>query len=173
MPQQPAMTHVDQEGRVRMVDVSEKSNSVRTAVAVGRVDVGADAAKLIAENSIQKGDVLTLAQVAGILGAKQTSRLIPLCHDVALKGVDVELVLDQESGAVNIRAYAKSVGPTGVEMEALTAVSVAALTVYDMCKSVSKDIEIHGIHLIAKTGGQSGDYLRREESSEASASARP
>lgn len=146
-----------------MVDVSEKTNSARTAVATGSVIVGADALKQISENALRKGDVLTLAQVAGILGAKQTSKLIPLCHDVMLNGVDVELSLNDDTESVDIRAYTKSIGPTGVEMEALTAVSVAALTVYDMCKSVSKDIEITAIRLLAKTGGQSGDYLRREE----------
>lgn len=161
MPQEPALSHVDPSGKVRMVDVSEKSNTIRTAVATGRVEVGSEAAQRIAENTIQKGDVLSLAQIAGIMGAKQTSKLIPLCHDVQLKGVDVELTLDEDASVVEIRAYTKAIGPTGVEMEALTAVSIAALTVYDMCKSVSKDIEISGIHLLAKTGGQSGDFLRR------------
>jgi len=159
------LTHVDEHGNVRMVDVSEKSDTSRAAVAAGSVFVGLEALRRIAENDIQKGDVLTLAQVAGIMAAKQTSKLIPLCHDVALKGVDVELSLNEEDLSVDIRAYTKSVGPTGVEMEALTAVSIAALTIYDMCKSVSKDMHISRIRLLAKTGGQSGDYLRREESS--------
>ncbi|NND71781.1 MAG: cyclic pyranopterin monophosphate synthase MoaC, partial [Rhodothermales bacterium] len=132
------------------------------AVAAGSVLVGEKAFRLIEENDIAKGDVLSIAQIAGIIGAKHTSKLIPLCHDVSLKGVDVELSLDESLFAVDIRAFAKSVGPTGVEMEALTAVSIAALTVYDMCKSVSKQIEITNIHLRAKTGGQSGDYLRSD-----------
>lgn len=166
MPETSVLSHVDSRGSVKMVDVSDKSNSSRTAVANGRVVVGERAFELIRENKIQKGDVLTLAQIAGIMGAKNTSKLIPLCHDVPLKGVDVELTLDEETHSVQIRAYAKSVGPTGVEMEALTAVSIAALTVYDMCKSVSKGIEITGIHLVAKTGGQSGDYLRSEHSAD-------
>lgn len=157
------LTHVDEHGSVQMVDVSDKPSSSRTAVATGLVLVGETAFELIATNSVQKGDVLTLAQVAGIMGAKQTSKLIPLCHDVSLKGVDVDLTLNEADHAVEIRAYTKSVGPTGVEMEALTAVSIAALTIYDMCKSVSKEIEITGIHLLAKTGGVSGDYLKGDE----------
>ncbi|MCB0719287.1 MAG: cyclic pyranopterin monophosphate synthase MoaC [Bacteroidetes bacterium] len=162
MSDSQVLTHVDPSGGVHMVDVSDKSASTRTAVAVGRVLIGEDAFTLVRENRVRKGDVLTVAQIAGILGAKQTSQLIPLCHDVSLKGVDVELTLNEEHFAVDIRAFAKSVGPTGVEMEALTAVSVAGLTIYDMCKSVTKSIEITGIHLVAKTGGQSGDYLRAE-----------
>lgn len=145
-----------------MVDVSEKSSSVRTAVAAGRVILGVEAFQLVKENKIRKGDVLSIAQIAGIMGAKQTSKLIPLCHDVFVKGVDVELTLDETNKSVEIRSYAKTVGPTGVEMEALTAVSIAALTVYDMCKSVTKELEITGIHLLAKTGGASGDYRKGE-----------
>lgn len=156
----PELTHLDPRGGVRMVDVSEKGDTVRTAVASGRVLVGPDAALLIRENRVKKGDVLLTAQIAGIQGAKQTSRLIPLCHDVSLRGIDVELTLNDDESAVDIRAYAKSQGPTGVEMEALTAVSVAALTIYDMCKSVSKTIRIDDIHLVAKTGGRSGDYRK-------------
>jgi cyclic pyranopterin phosphate synthase len=143
-----------------MVDVSEKPDSVRTAVAAGRVLLNEEAFRLVAENKIRKGDVLGAAQVAGILGAKQTSKLLPLCHDVYVKGVDIEFTLNEADTAVEIRAYTKTIGPTGVEMEALTAVAVAALTVYDMCKSVSKDIRITDVHLLAKTGGQSGDYLK-------------
>lgn len=143
-----------------MVDVSEKVDSVRTAVAVGRVLLGEEAFRLVVENKIRKGDVLTIAQIAGIMGAKQTSKLIPLCHDVYVKGIDVEFTLSEEDHAVEIRAYTKTIGPTGVEMESLTAVSVAALTIYDMCKSVSKEICITDVHLLAKTGGQSGDYRK-------------
>ena len=158
----PTLTHVDAQGRAHMVDVSVKGDTVRTAVAAGRVRLGAEAFRLVADNKIRKGDVLTVAQISGILGAKQTSKLIPLCHDVQVKGVDVDLELNDDLQAVDIRAYVKTVGPTGVEMEALTAVSVTALTVYDMCKSVSKDIAITDIRLLAKTGGQSGDYRRGE-----------
>lgn len=145
-----------------MVDVSAKAETLRTAVAVGSVILGADAFERVRENTVQKGDVLSIAQIAGIMGAKETSRLIPLCHQVQIQGVDVNLTLDDEAKAVEIRAFAKSQGPTGVEMEALTAVSIAALTVYDMCKSITKDLRIEGIHLLAKTGGASGDYLRVE-----------
>ena len=154
------LSHVDDEGRARMVDVSAKSPSARTAVARGRVLVGEDAFRLVQQDRIGKGDVLTVAQIAGILGAKQTSRLLPLCHDVVLEGVDLDLELNEADFAIEVRAYVKTTGPTGVEMEALTAVSVAALTVYDMCKSVSKDIAITDLQLLAKTGGQSGDYRR-------------
>ena len=163
MTAEPTLTHVNPQGGVHMVDVSDKSNSTRTAVASGRVVIGKDAFALVRENKIRKGDVLNTAQIAGILGAKQTSKLIPLCHDVALKGVDVELTLNEERQAIEIRALAKTVGPTGVEMEALTAVSVAALTVYDMCKSVTKEIRIEDVHLLAKTGGASGDYRKPVE----------
>jgi len=145
-----------------MVDVSAKSETLRTAVALGSVILGAEAFERVRENTIQKGDVLSTAQIAGIMGAKETARLIPLCHQVQIQGVDVSLTLDSNAHAVHIRAFAKSQGPTGVEMEALTAVSIAALTVYDMCKSITKDLRIDGIHLLAKTGGASGDYLRTE-----------
>lgn len=162
MSEGSVLSHVDPKGGVHMVDVSEKPTSIRTAVATGSVRVGSEAFTLVKEGEVRKGDVLGISQVAGIMGAKQTSKLIPLCHDVSLKGIDVEFSLNEPESAIEIRAYAKSVGPTGVEMEALTAVSIAALTVYDMLKSVSKDIEITGIHLLAKTGGQSGDYLKSE-----------
>ena len=145
-----------------MVDVSTKVDTVRTAMATGRVLLGEEAFALVTENKIRKGDVLGIAQVAGILGAKHTSKLIPLCHDVYVKGVDVEFTLNPDDHAVEIQAFTKTVGPTGVEMEALTAVSVAALTIYDMCKSVSKAIQITDVHLLAKTGGQSGDYRKRQ-----------
>lgn len=156
------LTHLDPQGGVRMVDVGDKPPSTRTAVAAGRVRVGDEAFSLIQSGNIRKGNVLSVAQIAGILAAKQTSRLIPLCHDVQIKGVEVALTLDEAEHAVEIRAYIKTSGPTGVEMEALTAVSIAALTVYDMCKSISKRIEITDIRLLAKTGGQSGDYLRSD-----------
>jgi len=162
MADAPILTHVNPQGSVQMVDVADKANTVRTAVAEGRVYIGEEAFNLVASNNINKGDVLPTAQIAGIMGAKQTSKLIPLCHDVHLRGVDVELTLDETKHAVSIRAYAKSVGPTGVEMEALTAVSVAALTIYDMCKAVTKSIRITDIQLRAKTGGRSGDYRKEQ-----------
>ena len=152
------LSRADSTAGVRMVDVSSSSDSVRTAVAAGRVVLGDAAYERVRDNDIEKGDVLTTAQIAGILGAKQTSKLIPLCHDVQVEGVEVEFSLSEEETAIDIRAYTKSVGVTGVEMEAMTAVSIAALTIYDMCKSVTKGIRIDDIHLLAKTGGQSGNW---------------
>ena len=160
MTDTPTLTHMNPKGGVQMVDVGEKPDTVRTALATGRVLVGKEVFSAIHDRTVQKGDVLPIAQIAGIMGAKQTSKLIPLCHDLHLKGVDVELTLLEDDYAVDIRAYAKSIGQTGVEMEALTAVSIAALTVYDMCKSISKSIRINDIHLIAKTGGMGGDYRK-------------
>lgn len=143
-----------------MVDVADQPKTVRTAVAAGRVVLGEEAFRQVQEKTVRKGDVLSVAQIAGLQGAKQTSNLIPLCHDVLLQGVDVDFTFNEEDYAIEIRAFAKSTGPTGVEMEALTAVSIAALTIYDMCKSISKDITITDARLLAKTGGQSGDYRR-------------
>lgn len=157
-----SFSHLKSEGGVAMVDVSDKSDTIRTAVAAGRVMLGLEAFEQVKGESVRKGDVLTIAQIAGIMGAKATAQLIPLCHHVNIQGVDVELSLDEKDHAVEVRAFAKSIGPTGVEMEALTGVSIACLTVYDMCKSISKDIAIQDIRLLAKTGGQSGDYRRRE-----------
>lgn len=162
MTDSPTLTHLNPAGGVKMVDVGDKPDTVRTAVASGRVLLGKEVFEAVQEKNIRKGDVLSVAQIAGIMGAKQTSRLLPLCHDLHLKGVDVELNLEAEAHSLEIRAYAKSVGQTGVEMEALTAVSIAALTVYDMCKSLSKNLRITDIHLVAKTGGMSGDYRKSE-----------
>jgi len=156
------LTHVTPEGGARMVDITEKKATTRTAVARGRVILGAEAFQLVQENQVRKGDVLTTAQIAGIMGAKQTSKLIPLCHDVSVNGVEIEFQLNEAQHSVDIRAYTRTIGATGVEMEALTAVSLAGLTIYDMCKSITKDITITDIHLRAKTGGQSGDYRRSD-----------
>ena len=154
------MSHIGDAGKVRMVDVGAKSETSRAAVAVGRVTLSAVAFQLVVENRLRKGDVLTAAQLAGIMAAKQTGRLIPLCHNVALTSVDVTLSLDASSLAVDVECAARCRGRTGVEMEALTGVSVAALTVYDMCKSVSPDIVIGDIRLVSKTGGKS-NFSRR------------
>ena len=151
-------THVRAEGGVHMVDVSGKADTLRTAVAVGKVVLGPEAFERVRDNTVRKGDVLSIAQIAGIMGAKETPRLIPLCHQVQIQGVDVDLSLDDDVHAVTIRAFAKSLGPTGVEMEALTAVSVAALTVYDMCKAVDKGMRIVNIRLTHKAGGKSGTF---------------
>ncbi|KAK9834286.1 hypothetical protein WJX81_003811 [Elliptochloris bilobata] len=154
------LTHVDGDGRAAMVDVGGKAPTERTASASGRVALAPEAFALVAANQIKKGDVLTVAQLAGIMGAKQTAALIPLCHPLPLTSAAVELALDAGSHSVVISAQAKTVGPTGVEMEALTAVAVSALTVYDMCKAVSRDITIGDIRLDQKSGGRSGDYQR-------------
>ena len=156
-------THFDSTGKAKMVDVGEKPATHRTAVAAGRVLVSRETLALIASGGNKKGDVLTVAQLAGIMGAKQTPSLIPLCHPVAIDGVELELTLDEEACAVEIRAQVSCDGRTGVEMEALTAVSVAALTVYDMCKAVQKDMVISDIRLLQKTGGVHGDFDREDE----------
>lgn len=158
MKERLPLTHLRSKGGVRMVDVSDKADTVRTAVARGRVLLGEEAFRQLADHKIAKGDVLGIAQVAGILGAKQTSVLIPLCHSVTVTGIEVTFRLEKTAHAVEIEARARSVGPTGVEMEALTAISIAALTIYDMCKSVSKAIRITDIELLAKSGGKTGDY---------------
>ena len=155
-------THFDEQGRARMVDVAEKAETVRTAVAEGRVLVNRQTYGLIASGGMKKGDVLTVAQIAGIMGAKRTPDLIPMCHPIVMDGVQVQLGLDETRCAVTIRAAVTCTGRTGVEMEALTAVSTAALTVYDMCKAVQKDMTIEGICLVSKTGGVHGDYTREE-----------
>ena len=157
------LTHTDDSGRARMVNVSEKNrNQQRTAVASARVVLGSTVFNLVKRQSghMGKGDVLTVAQLAGIMGAKYTSQLIPLCHPLLLSHVDVDVVLNEEQEAVEVRAIVSTVGPTGVEMEALTAASVAGLTVYDMCKAASKSIRITDIVLEQKTGGKSGVYHR-------------
>ncbi len=152
-------THFNDEGRARMVDVGEKSVTQRTAVAAARVEVNESTFELIRSGGVKKGDVLTVAQVAGIMGAKRTPDIIPMCHPVAIDGTDISLSLDEEKCAVDITARVSCSGRTGVEMEALTAASVAALTVYDMCKAVQRDIRITEIRLLEKSGGIHGDYV--------------
>ena len=156
-------THFNDSGRARMVDVSAKDATARTAVAFGRVLVNADTFALIRSGGLKKGDVLTTAQIGGIMGAKRTSEIIPMCHNVPLSGVDIDFHMNEDDLAVEITATAKCAGQTGVEMEALTAVSVAALTVYDMCKAVQRDIVIDRICLLRKSGGKSGEFVRQEE----------
>ncbi len=151
------LTHVDQEGRGSMVDVGGKAPSDRMAVAKGNVRMAPGTLALIKENAIKKGDVLGIAMVAGITGAKSTSTLIPLCHPLPLDQVTVEFELDEAESSVEITATAKIYAKTGVEMEALTAVSVAALTIYDMCKASDREMRIEGVRLVRKTGGRSGD----------------
>ena len=155
-------THFNNQGRAKMVDVGEKNISQRVAVAAGRVLVNEQTFSLIRSGGMKKGDVLTVAQIAGVMGAKRTPDLIPMCHPILLDGVDLELSLDEDRLSVEIRAGVSCDGRTGVEMEALTAVSTAALTVYDMCKAVQKDMVITDIRLLSKTGGVHGEYHREE-----------
>ncbi|MCL4514617.1 MAG: cyclic pyranopterin monophosphate synthase MoaC [Firmicutes bacterium] len=155
------LTHFNRAGRAKMVDVSEKPATRREAVAHGTVRVAPDTLALIKQGRIAKGDVLAVAQVAGVMAAKQTFSLIPMCHPLPLTGIDLAFDLDEERNLVEIRATVKTTAQTGVEMEALTAVSVAALTVYDMCKAVDKEMVIGEIYLLRKSGGKSGEYVRK------------
>lgn len=155
-------THFDEQGRTKMVDVGEKPMSRRSAVAACRVLVNKDTFALIQNGGMKKGDVLAVAQMAGIMGAKRTSELIPMCHPILMDGIELKLKLDEARHRVEIQATVSCDGKTGVEMEALTAVSTAALTVYDMCKAVQRDMVITDICLIKKTGGVHGDYIREE-----------
>lgn len=157
-----SLSHLDSQGRAQMVDVGDKPVTQREAVARGQVSMQPETLRLIREGLTKKGDVLAIAQLAGIMGAKRTAELIPLCHPLPLDQVHVELELDEENSRVNITATAKTSAKTGVEMEALTAVSVAALTLYDMCKGVDRGMRIEAIRLVRKRGGQSGDLTLEE-----------
>jgi cyclic pyranopterin phosphate synthase len=152
------LTHLDARGAARMVDVGDKPETERVAVASGMVIMLPATLRLIREGALKKGDVLTIARIAGIMAAKRTSELIPLCHPIALTKIDVDLALDEGASAVRITATAKTRGQTGVEMEALTAVSVAALTIYDMAKAVDREMRLTEIRLLEKHGGVHGDY---------------
>ncbi len=156
-------THFNEQGRAKMVDVGEKPVTRRTALARGSVLVNAQTFALIRSGGMKKGDVLSVAQLAGIMGAKRTPELIPMCHPILIEGVNLRLALDEARLAVDIEAEVRCDGRTGVEMEALTAVSVAALTVYDMCKAVQKDMTITDVRLVEKTGGVHGDFRRENE----------
>ena len=153
------LSHVDEHGRARMVDVGDKPDTQRLAVAAGEVRMKAETLALIRAGALKKGDVLTTAQLAGLMAAKRTAELIPLCHPLALTHVDVTCALRDEPPAVVITATVRTAGKTGVEMEALTAVSVAALTIYDMAKAAEKTMEITGVRLLEKRGGRSGDVV--------------
>jgi cyclic pyranopterin phosphate synthase len=153
------LSHVDSEGHVKMVHVGDKEDSEREAVARGEVHMRADTLRLIAEEGLPKGDVLTTAQLAGIMAAKRTSEIIPLCHPLLLNGIDVDFEIDEAASRVVITATVRTRGKTGVEMEALTAVSAAALTIYDMAKAVEKTMRITNIRLVRKHGGKSGDIV--------------
>lgn len=153
------LTHLDETGRANMVDVGAKLDTERTAVAEGYVRMKPETLRLIHQGALKKGDVLTVARIAGIMAAKRTSELIPLCHPIPLTKISVDLELDDQQNAVYIRAMARTVGKTGVEMEALTAVSAAALTIYDMAKAVDREMQITGVRLLEKHGGIHGDYV--------------
>ena len=146
-----------------MVDVSEKAVTMREATARGRITMAPETLALIEQGGIPKGDVFSVAQIAGIMAAKQTGNLIPMCHPLPLTGVDVRFSIDRPKSAVDIEATARVVGKTGVEMEALVAVSVAGLTIYDMCKAVDRDMHIDAVRLVYKAGGKSGEYRREDE----------
>lgn len=156
-----SFTHFNDQGRAQMVEVTDKDDTTRVAVARGMIQMKPTTIDAIQGNGIKKGDVLSVAQVAGIMGAKRTSDLVPMCHPLMLTGVDIrfEVQIDR----VLIEAVVKTTGKTGVEMEALTAVSTAALTIYDMCKAIDKDMVIGEVKLMEKTGGKSGHYIRQED----------
>ncbi|MDY6893556.1 MAG: cyclic pyranopterin monophosphate synthase MoaC [Chloroflexota bacterium] len=155
----PVPTHFDLDGSIHMVDVTEKATTERVAVARGKVVMEPSTLELIKRGEMKKGNVLAVAQLAGIMAAKQTSQLIPLCHPLPITNVELDLELDERHSAVNITSMVKTTAQTGVEMEALTAVSVAALTIYDMCKAVDRAMRIEDVRLARKSGGRSGDIV--------------
>lgn len=158
----PALTHIDSKGEARMVDISAKAATERTAVAEGRVVMSKTTLALILSGNAKKGDVLGTARLAGIMAAKRTSDLIPLCHPLALSKVTLDITPDQKLPGCVVRSTVKVTGPTGVEMEALTAVAIACLTIYDMIKAAERGVRIEGIHLVEKIGGKSGHYRARD-----------
>ncbi|HEX9879304.1 MAG TPA: cyclic pyranopterin monophosphate synthase MoaC [Candidatus Binatia bacterium] len=156
------LSHLDDEGRARMVDVTEKKTTERMAVARGEISMRPETLTLIMEKKVEKGDVLSVARVAGIMGAKRTPDLVPMCHPLNITSVDLSLTPAQDPARVEIEARVRVAGQTGVEMEALTAVSVCALTIYDMCKAVDREMSIGRIRLVKKSGGKSGTFIRKE-----------
>ena len=155
-----ALSHLDEKGKARMVDVTEKENTVRTALARGKIQMRPETVGLIVSDGIAKGDVLGVARVAGIMAAKRTGALIPMCHPLELTGIDLQFTLNPDRGEITVEAKVSTVGRTGVEMEAMTAVSVAALTIYDMCKSADRWMVLSDIQLMKKQGGKSGTLSR-------------
>lgn len=158
------LTHFNQEGRARMVGIDNKPVTARMAVARGEILLKPETLALVKDKNLAKGDVLAVSQIAGIMGAKKTPDIIPMCHPLLLTGIDISFQINEADSKIEIEATVKNSGQTGVEMEALMAVSVAALTIYDMCKAVEKDMVISNICLVRKTGGKSGEYLRKEHS---------
>ena len=156
------LSHLDEQGRARMVDVSAKEITSRIAIASGSIHMRAETLALILEDKIEKGDVFSVARVAGIMAAKKTSELIPMCHPLNITAVEIELTAQKEPARVDIEATVRVSGKTGVEMEAMTAVSVAGLTIYDMCKAVDREMTIGEIRLVKKSGGKSGTFIRKE-----------
>ncbi|MCG8538570.1 MAG: cyclic pyranopterin monophosphate synthase MoaC [Clostridia bacterium] len=156
-------THFNEGGRAKMVEVGDKDDTKRIAVARGSIKMDLKTLRMIVEGPMKKGDVLSVAQIAGIMGAKKTSDVIPMCHNIFITGSDIKFEIDEENSSIHIESEIRTIGKTGVEMEALSAVSIAALTIYDMCKAVDKDMVIENIRLIKKTGGKSGEYLRKVE----------
>ncbi len=154
------LTHFNPEGRARMVDVDEKPITTRIAVARGEISMKPETLAMVIDRGLAKGDVLGVAQVAGVMGAKKTPDIIPMCHPLLLTGIDISFQINEAESKIEIHAEVKNSGQTGVEMEALTAVSVSALTIYDMCKAVDKDMVISDICLVSKVGGKSGEYRR-------------
>ena len=155
------LTHFNKKGQSRMVDVTQKEETIRIAIATGKVLAKLETLQLIADRKFSKGDVLEIARIAGIMATKRTADLIPLCHPIPVTGVEVNLSINHENQSIDIEAEVQTIGRTGVEMEALTAVSVAALTIYDMCKSVDREMEISAVYLTKKTGGKSGTFTRQ------------
>jgi len=156
------LSHVDEQGRARMVDVSEKEVTSRTATACGTILMRPETLALILDDKIEKGDVFSVARVAAIMAAKKTSELIPMCHPLSITSVEVELTPGKNPARIDIEASVRVSGKTGVEMEAMTAVSVAGLTIYDMCKAVDREMTIGEIRLVKKSGGKSGTFIRKE-----------
>lgn len=154
------LTHINEEGRAKMVDVSEKSDTSREAVAYGSIYMKRETLDRIKEGTIKKGDVLSVAQVGGIMGAKSTPHIIPMCHPIMISGCDISFHMDFVKNKIDITATAKTIGKTGIEIEALTAVSIAALTIYDMCKAIDREMVINNIMLLKKSGGKSGLFER-------------
>jgi cyclic pyranopterin phosphate synthase len=154
------LTHINEQGRAKMVDVGDKTETKRKAVASGNIYMKRETLEKIKDGSLFKGDVLAVAQVAGIMGAKQTSSIIPMCHPIMISGCDINFSLDFENNKIEIVATAKTSGQTGIEMEALTAVSIAGLTIYDMCKAIDREMVISDVMLLKKSGGKSGVFIR-------------
>ncbi|MDJ0984655.1 MAG: cyclic pyranopterin monophosphate synthase MoaC [Desulfobacterales bacterium] len=157
----PKLTHIDEEGRVRMVDVTDKKATVRTAVAGGIISMNPETFALIQNQKVKKGNVLETARIAGVMAAKKTAELIPMCHPLNITHIQVDFSPDDAKNCIGIEASVRAIDQTGVEMEAITAVSVAALTIYDMCKATDKEMTITKIQLLKKTGGKSGTYVRK------------